>query len=189
MVQCLAIRSVLCDRSISYITAEMLGSFLARRDYEAHAITKAEAQEKLARFIGGREPCSSFFLKMAPVVPEFCRMLLLDLSEGLNEAVWVLPIPDVLTPGLPGDARELVGVRAIHKLAISCTSSSMASQHNFQETMDVMKMGVHPNHWNFVVFKTLMRLATKNDRILRKNIEFVVIVVCIPVWSSDMSSS
>ncbi|SPQ94937.1 unnamed protein product (mitochondrion) [Plasmodiophora brassicae] len=146
-----AIRSVLCDRSISYITAEMLGSFLARRDYEAHAITKAEAQEKLARFIGGREPCSSFFLKMAPVVPEFCRMLLLDLSEG--------------------DARELVGVRAIHKLAISCTSSSMASQHNFQETMDVMKMGVHPNHWNFVVFKTLMRLATKNDRILRKNIE------------------
>jgi hypothetical protein len=26
--------------SISYITAEMLGSFLARRDYEAHAVSK-----------------------------------------------------------------------------------------------------------------------------------------------------
>eukprot|EP00474_Spongospora_subterranea_P004888 CRZ05346.1 hypothetical protein [Spongospora subterranea] len=146
-----AIRSVLCDRSISYITAEMLGSFLARRDYEAHAITKVEAQEKLAKFIQNREPCSSFFLKMSPVVPEFCRLLLIDMSEG--------------------DARELIGVRAIHKLAISCTSSSMASQHNFQETMAVMKMGVHPNHWNFVVFKTLMRLATKNDKIYRKNNE------------------
>ncbi|KMS78217.1 hypothetical protein BVRB_034080, partial [Beta vulgaris subsp. vulgaris] len=127
----------------------MLGSFLARRDYEAHAITKQEAQEKLAQFIHDREPCSSFFLKMSPVVPEFCRLLLLELSEG--------------------DARELIGVRAIHKLAISCTSSSMASQHNFLETMAVMKTGVHPNHWNFVVFKTLMRLATKNDRMQRKH--------------------
>jgi hypothetical protein len=72
-----------------------------------------------------------------------------------------------------GEARELIGVRAIHKLAISCTSSSSASQHNFNETMNVMKMAVHPRHWNFVVFKTLMRLATKNDRIRRKAVQVV----------------
>jgi hypothetical protein len=45
----------------------------------------------------------------------------------------------------------------------------MSSQHNYNETLNVMKLGVHPKDWSFVVFKTLTRLATKNDRTRKIN--------------------
>jgi hypothetical protein len=144
-----SIGALLPERCISYVTFEVLTSFLSRREYESRLISSSEARGRLQNHLLNMEPCSSLFLKLSPECPDVCKQLLLQIE--------------------PGTAKYLAGVRAIHKLAVSCTSTHMNSQHNYNETLTVMKLGIDPKDWSFVVFKTLTRLATKNDRCRKIN--------------------
>eukprot|EP00475_Leptophrys_vorax_P036244 TRINITY_DN6087_c0_g1_i1.p1 TRINITY_DN6087_c0_g1~~TRINITY_DN6087_c0_g1_i1.p1 ORF type:complete len:916 (+),score=214.58 TRINITY_DN6087_c0_g1_i1:4745-7492(+) len=144
-----SISALLPEKCISYVTFEVLTSFLSRREYESKLIASSEARQRLQNHLLNMEPCSSLFLKLSPECPDVCKQLLLQIQ--------------------PGSAKYLAGVRAIHKLAVSCTSSHMNSQHNYNETLTVMKLGIDPKDWSFVVFKTLTRLATKNDRTRKIN--------------------
>lgn len=134
----------LAKDSLAYVSTEMLASFLSRREYECRQITSVEARTRMRDHIAAGEPCSSLFLRLSSECPDLCRQTLRNMGSEI--------------------AVQLIGVRAVHKLAVSCTSSSMSSFHNYNETINVMETGINSKDWSFVVYKTLTRLATKNDR-------------------------
>lgn len=144
-----SVERMLPERRVSYITIETLHSFLTRRELESKQISVQDCKNVLRELVDKCMPCSSLFLKLSSQCPEYCRDLL-----------GKLPI---------GAAEYLVGVRAIHKLAVSCTSMKQTSLQNFESTINVMKQGIASENWSFVVFKTLTRLATKNDRLMKVN--------------------
>jgi len=138
------VKRVLPEESVSYVTLEVLSSFLTRREYENKEITGAEAKSRLQAFMRNFEPCSSLFLKLSPECTDLCKQLLA--VAGIKKA------------------KYLVGVRAIHKLAVSCTLTTASALHNYNETVKVMRLGLDSKDWSFVVYKTLTRLAAKIDK-------------------------
>lgn len=142
-------KDFLSRRCVPQKTTEALQSFLTRRLFAHAEIDSSVALEALKRYVYLGKPCSSLFLKMSAHFPHEC-LLLLDYLHHSNQ----------------GNVMDIIGERALHKLAVSVINKQvciLGVENDAEKAMHVMGLGNDPSNWGFVAFNTLVRLSQEDQ--------------------------